>query len=58
MTSIGQLRIVLDGIGHILADKRLKVPKYQRSYAWEKQNVKNKSNQIHFYPKDWCGLRF
>src|ERR1700730_11953120 len=39
MSSIGQLRIILDGIGHILSDKRLKVPKYQRSYAWEKQNV-------------------
>src|SRR4030067_780100 len=39
MASISQLKIELDGIGHILSDKRLGVPKYQRSYAWEKQNV-------------------
>jgi hypothetical protein len=37
MPSIGNLNIVLDGMAHILADKRLKVPKYQRSYAWEKR---------------------
>lgn len=39
MASISQLQIDLDGIGHILSDKHLGVPKYQRSYAWEKQNV-------------------
>ncbi len=39
MASISQLQIELDGIGHILSDKHLGVPKYQRSYAWEKQNV-------------------
>lgn len=39
MASISQLKIELDGIGHILSDKRLGVPKYQRSYAWEEQNI-------------------
>lgn len=39
MASISQLKIELDGIGHILSDKRLCVPKYQRSYAWTDQNV-------------------
>ena len=29
-----------DGIGHFLSDKFLKVPLYQRSFAWEKENVK------------------
>jgi hypothetical protein len=39
MASIGHLEIKLDGIGHILADKKLSVPRYQRSYAWDRQNV-------------------
>lgn len=39
MTSISQLKIDLDGIGHILSDNHLGVPKYQRSFAWEEQNV-------------------
>ena len=39
MTAITQLNIELDGIGHVLSDKRLSVPKYQRPYAWDAQNV-------------------
>jgi hypothetical protein len=31
--------IKLDGIGHVLSDRRLVVPRYQRSYAWEDRNV-------------------
>lgn len=41
MASISQLQIELDGIGHVLADKRLGVPKYQRSYAWDRENVED-----------------
>lgn len=37
--TINQLEIELDGIGHILSDKQLTVPKYQRSYAWNDDNV-------------------
>lgn len=39
MASISQLKIELDGIGHVLSDKRLGVPKYQRSFAWKEQHV-------------------
>lgn len=38
-TSVKQMDINLDGIGHILSDKRLFVPIYQRSYAWEEKHV-------------------
>jgi hypothetical protein len=34
-----EIKIVLDGIGHVLADRKLAVPRYQRSYAWEDRNV-------------------
>lgn len=30
-----------DGIGHFIADNFLKVPIYQRSFAWEESNVKD-----------------
>lgn len=33
--------IRLEGIGHALSDKRLSVPIYQRSYAWEDKHVKD-----------------
>ena len=36
---IKHLTIELDGIGHTLTDKRLSVPLYQRSYAWEDKHV-------------------
>lgn len=39
-SNLAQLEIDLDGIGHVLSDKRLKVPTYQRSYAWVDENVK------------------
>jgi uncharacterized protein with ParB-like and HNH nuclease domain len=35
------LQIKLDGIGHAIADNKLMVPIYQRSYAWEKDNITN-----------------
>jgi uncharacterized protein with ParB-like and HNH nuclease domain len=29
----------IDGIGHVLADRALAVPLYQRSYAWNNEQV-------------------
>jgi hypothetical protein len=37
--SIEQTRIGLEGLGHVLKDKKLRVPRYQRSYAWKETNV-------------------
>jgi hypothetical protein len=34
-----ELKIDLRGLGSIIQDGRLNVPRYQRSYAWKKQNV-------------------
>ena len=34
-----QLEARLDGIAHVLRDRRLKVPKYQRAYAWGKEQI-------------------
>lgn len=34
-----ELKIDLRGLGTIVKDGRLRVPRYQRSYAWKKQNV-------------------
>jgi hypothetical protein len=34
-----ELSAALDGIGHVLRDKKLEVPRYQRSYAWEAEQV-------------------
>ena len=33
----------LDGIGHLLRDRPLIGPAYQRSYAWEKAQVEPRS---------------
>jgi len=33
------IEITLDGVGHTLSDRRLRVPIYQRSYAWEDKQV-------------------
>ena len=33
--SLSPVGIELEGIGHILRDRRLDVPAYQRGYAWE-----------------------
>jgi hypothetical protein len=33
--------IELEGIGHILRDRRLDVPPYQRGYAWEREQVED-----------------
>jgi len=34
-----QFKIELDGVGHFLADNEVRVPKYQRSFAWEERQV-------------------
>jgi uncharacterized protein with ParB-like and HNH nuclease domain len=34
MTSIAGTTISLDGIGHLIADSKLRVPVYQRSFSW------------------------
>ena len=43
-----------DGIGHFLSDNFLKVPLYQRSFAWEKENVKELFDDItNSYPNEY-----
>lgn len=37
--SLTQLDARLDGIAHVLRDRRLRVPKYQRSYAWGAEQI-------------------
>jgi hypothetical protein len=39
MGSLEEMEIKLDGIGHVLSDNYLSVPKYQRSYAWEEKHI-------------------
>lgn len=39
MTSLENMSIELDGIGHALSDNQLRVPHYQRSYAWEERHI-------------------
>ena len=46
MTQINQIKIDLDGIGRALLNKKLAVPLYQRSYAWEEQHVLDLFNDI------------
>ncbi len=43
-----------DGIGHFLSDNFLKVPLYQRSFAWEVENVKELFDDItNSYPDEY-----
>ena len=37
--TITDLNARLDGIGHVVRDRRLRVPEFQRSYAWELEQV-------------------
>jgi hypothetical protein len=39
LSGLNQIRISLEGIAHVLADNRLRVPVFQRSYAWERPHV-------------------
>jgi hypothetical protein len=38
-TALSPVEIDLEGIGHILRDRRLDVPPYQRGYAWDLEQV-------------------
>ncbi len=46
MTESVQLGIELAGIGKILADRKLAVPIYQRSYAWKDEQVRDLYNDV------------
>lgn len=37
--SLTRISTQLDGIGHVLRDRRLSVPPYQRTYSWEEEEV-------------------
>lgn len=39
MSGLDQIDIKLEGIGHVVSDNSLSVPRYQRSYAWEERQV-------------------
>lgn len=39
MSQVTEMDSYLDGIGHVLADKRLAVPRYQRPYAWTQKHA-------------------
>lgn len=47
MGRITQLGSRLEGVGHVLSDNFLAVPKYQRSYAWEPQSVNELITDVH-----------
>jgi Protein of unknown function DUF262 len=38
-SQLSPVEIKLEGIGHVLRDKRLRVPPYQRGYSWESEEV-------------------
>jgi hypothetical protein len=38
-TGLSSIDISLEGIGHVLRDRQLGVPPYQRSYAWQSEQV-------------------
>jgi uncharacterized protein with ParB-like and HNH nuclease domain len=43
-----------DGVGHFIADNFLKVPPYQRSFAWETSHVQDLFEDIkNSYPEDY-----
>lgn len=38
---IERIDVHLDGIGHLISDRKIEVPAYQRSFAWEKDQVED-----------------
>ncbi len=38
-STIKEIKTSLEGIGHILSDRQIAVPPYQRSYAWGETQV-------------------
>lgn len=41
MVSIEKLEARLDGIGHLLGDRYIEVPPYQRAYSWTDEQVED-----------------
>ncbi|MDP3350914.1 MAG: DUF262 domain-containing protein [Hydrogenophaga sp.] len=41
MASIEKLEARLDGIGHLLGDRYIEVPPYQRAYSWTDEQVED-----------------
>ncbi len=39
MSKIDKLEVRLDGIGHLLSDRFIKVPPYQRAYSWTDEQI-------------------
>lgn len=39
--ALDDISIHLDGLGHLIADKAISVPTFQRSYAWEDKHVRS-----------------
>lgn len=51
---MNKIEFEIDGIGHFISDKYLKVPTYQRSYTWEKSNVNDLLQDIKSsYPDEY-----
>jgi len=46
MTQVKQINIDLNGIGRAILNKKLAVPLYQRSYAWEERHILDLFNDI------------
>jgi hypothetical protein len=46
MSSLQEMKSILEGIGHVLTDNFLSVPLYQRSYAWEERHVRDLLNDL------------
>jgi uncharacterized protein with ParB-like and HNH nuclease domain len=46
MGKLDKIDIQINGIGHYLMNNKLKVPKYQRYYAWEDKHVEDLYNDI------------
>ncbi|MEJ5361064.1 MAG: DUF262 domain-containing HNH endonuclease family protein [Spirochaetota bacterium] len=51
---MAEIKFKQDGIGHFIADNFLRVPVYQRSFAWETSNVQDLFEDIkNSYPEDY-----
>jgi len=46
MSTVEKIGISIMGIGHMIKNHKVSVPKYQRSYAWESKNVLDLLNDL------------
>ena len=46
MALIEKLEARLDGVGHLLSDRYMEVPPYQRAYSWTDEQVEHLFNAI------------